>query len=289
MNTLSETDLDAYSASLRQPDSRAELVARSDLPAATAALWLDAICNEAQTGLRLLKWAGLLPSHRVLEVGAGGGLLSGFLQSRGVNLVAIEPTGDGFEVTPKLAELVRDATGVSADILPLSAQELEPRKHGLFDFTFSVNVIEHFQPMNENLDALARVMSHRGIQAHTCANYHVPYEPHFGIPLLPLVPHLTPSIGRWRSRNVWRSLNFITATDLQAYAERFGLTISFKQGTLGEALERLCSEPAFAARHPTILYGAARAMKAAGLIGLLKKLPPTWVTPMTVTLRRLAS
>ena len=289
MNTLSETDLDAYSASLRQASARDELVARSGLPAANAALYLDAICNEAQTGLRLLKWAGLLPTHRVLEVGAGGGLLSGFLQSRGVNLVAIEPTGGGFEVTPKLAQLVREATGGSPDILPLSALEVAPRKHGLFDFIFSVNVIEHFQPMNENLDALARVMGRRGIQAHTCPNYHVPYEPHYEIPLLPLAPHLTPFIGRWRSGNVWRSLNFITATDLQTYAERFGLTISFKQGTLGEALERLCSEPAFAARHPTILYSAARAMRATGLIGLLKKLPPAWVTPMTVTLRRCAS
>ena len=289
MNALSETGLSAYSASLKQPSARDELAARTGLPAATAALWLDAICNEAQTGLRLLEWAGLLPSHRVLEVGAGGGLLSGFLQSRGVDLVAIEPTGDGFEITPKMAELVREATGVSADILPLSARELEPRKHGPFDFIFSVNVIEHFQPMNENLDALAQVMGRRGIQTHTCPNYHVPYEPHYGIPLLPLVPHLTPSIGRWRSENVWRSLNFITTSDLRAYAERHGLTISFKQGTLGEALERMCSEPEFAARHPAILYGAARAMKAAGLIGLIKKLPPAWVTPMTVTLQRLAS
>ena len=136
MNALSETDLSAYSASLKEPSARDELAARTGLPAATAASWLDAICNEAQTGLRLLEWGGLLPGHRVLEVGAGGGLLSGFLQSRGVDLVAIEPTGDGFEITPKLAALVREATGVSADILPLSARELEPQKHGPFDFIF---------------------------------------------------------------------------------------------------------------------------------------------------------
>jgi SAM-dependent methyltransferase len=168
----------------------------------------------------------------------------------------------------------------------LSARELVLHRHGAFDLIFSVNVIEHFQPMNENLEAIARVMGQGGVQVHTCPNYHVPYEPHYGIPLLPLAPQLTPFLGSRRSENLWRSLNFITSTDLRAYARLFGLRIAFKQGALSEALERLCREPAFAARHPTILYSIARAMKTTRLINILRRLPPSWVTPMTVVLRR---
>lgn len=286
MNILSATDLDAYCAPLRQPMTRNEFAARTGLSAETAGLYLDAVCNEAQAGLRLLEWAGLQPTDRVLEVGAGGGLLSGFLQSRGIDLVAVEPMGDGFETTSELTAVISEASGVSANILPLSAREVEPQTHGFFDLIFSVNVIEHFQPINENLDALALVMGHRSVQAHTCPNYHVPYEPHYRIPLLPVAPRFTPFLGHRRTENLWRSLNFITSTDLRAYARRFGLAITFRQGTLGEALERLCAEPAFAARHPRALYYTARVMKAGGLTSMLKRLPPSCVTPMTVILRR---
>jgi SAM-dependent methyltransferase len=258
------------------------------MPIDLAGLYLDAICNEAYTALRLLEWAGLQPTHRVLEVGAGGGLLSGFLQSRGINLVAIEPTAQGFEATPDLTDVVREAVGVSARILPLAARQVDREEHGCFDLIFSVNVIEHFQPLDENLDALARVMKRSGAQVHTCPNYLVPYEPHYGIPLVPFAPGLTPYLGRrrLRSENVWRSLNFITASDLRAYARRSQLTITFKEGTFGEAFERLCAEPEFAARQPMLLYRLARVMKSTGLTSLLKKLPPTWATPMTVLLRR---
>src|SRR5580692_10181563 len=103
MNTLSATDFDVFSAPLRHPMARMEFSARTNLPIGMATLYLDAVCNEAHTGLRLLEWAGLQPGQRVLELGAGGGLLSGYLQSRGVDLTAIEPAEAGFEATSKLA------------------------------------------------------------------------------------------------------------------------------------------------------------------------------------------
>jgi 2-polyprenyl-3-methyl-5-hydroxy-6-metoxy-1,4-benzoquinol methylase len=286
MSVLSADDLRYYSAPVLQPGPRTELAARTGLSLGRASLYLDAICNEAQTGLRLLEIAEINSAHRILEVGAGGGLLTGFLQSRGFNVVAIEPTGDGFEATPRLAEVIRKATGVTANIANSAARNLNPAEHGTFDLIFSVNVIEHFQPLKENLDALALVMNSNAVQIHTTPNYRIPYEPHYGIPILPLAPHLTPFLGNRRAENLWRSLNFVTSKDLRSYAERFGLSISFQRGALYDSLERLCAEPEFAARHPKILHNAARLIRASGLIYLLKKLPPEWVTPMTVTLRR---
>jgi hypothetical protein len=258
MSVLSATDLDIYCAPLLLPNAHTEFATHAGLSNETARLYLQAVCNEAQTGLRLLEWAGLQQNQRVLEVGAGGGLLCGFLQSRG-----------------------------TARILPLAARNLDPRKTGLYDMIFSVNVIEHFQPLSDNLDGLARVMDRGSVQVHTCANYRVPYDPHYGIALLPFAPQLTPFLGRRRSESLWHSLNFITAADLRNYAKRFGLALSFRQGMLGEAIERLIDEAAFAARHPPILRTAAVVLKATGLTSILKNLPPQWVTPMTASLRRL--
>lgn len=285
MSVPSAEDLSSYSAPVLQPGPRTELAVRAALSLERASLYLDAICNEAQTGLRLLKLAGMRSTDRILEVGAGGGLLTGFLQSRGFNVVAIEPTGDGFEATPRLAEVIREATGVTANIFSLAARDLKLGKHGRFDLIFSVNVIEHFQPLKENLDAMALVMSANAVQTHTAPNYRIPYEPHYRIPLLPLAPYLTPSLTGRRSESLWRSLNFVTSKDLRSYAERFGLNISFQQGALYDSLERLIAEPEFAARHPKVLHRAARLARDSGLIYLLKKLPPEWATPMTVILR----
>lgn len=51
MSVLSAIDLDAYCAPLMQPGARAEFAARTGLPADTARLYLDAVCNEAQIEL----------------------------------------------------------------------------------------------------------------------------------------------------------------------------------------------------------------------------------------------
>lgn len=283
----SADEFNDYSAPLLRPEAGAELAARTGMPREWTSRYIAAVCNEAQTGLRLLKSVDMRLTDRILEVGAGGGLLTGFLQSRGLNLVAIEPVEDGFEATPKLVEIVRETTDVEPNILRLAARDLDLTKHGTFDLIFSVNVIEHFQPLNENLDALALLMSAQGVQIHTCPNYRIPYEPHYGIPLLPFSPRLTPFLGARRSQTLWRSLNFITASDLWEYAERWGLKISLARGSLGEAFERLCAEPAFAARHPATLRYAARAIRSSGLLAGIKRLPPEWVTPMTAVLRRL--
>jgi SAM-dependent methyltransferase len=278
---------DAFSAGLREPGVAAQFASEARFSEREAELYIASIVNEAHLALRALGDVRLNGGRRVLEVGSGAGLLTAFLQSQGVDILGIEPVQDGFDVTPVLARIVRVTTGVCPNIVPIAASELGIATHGVFDVIFSINVVEHFQPLTENLAALARVMTADGIQIHTCPNYYVPYEPHFGIPLIPLVPGLTVRLWRreLRDNSLWRSLNFVTASDIRRYAFENGLEAVFETGAMGSALRRLRQEPAFAARHPRSLKWVADIAHHTGLLALLGRLPATLATPMTVLLR----
>jgi cyclopropane fatty-acyl-phospholipid synthase-like methyltransferase len=286
VNAWSEADLDAFAASLREPSSVARLTTEAGLSPDSARAHLADIVSDAHIGLRLLSWAPLRPGHRVLEVGAGAGLLTAFLQSRGVDLEAIEPTGPGFETTPALTRIVRETTGIEPRVWPLHARDLDPDRHGCFDLIFSVNVLEHFQPLDDNLAGLARVMASNGVQVHTCANYHVPYEPHYNLPLVPFAPALTRRIYRGDDKPLWRSLNFVTSSALRRYAARHGLAVTFARGTMAASLNRLLEDAVFADRHPPFLRRVARLADRCRLTRLLGRVPPGLATPMTVLLRR---
>jgi SAM-dependent methyltransferase len=288
MSAGPEADFEVLASSLQRPSLVSRLIAEAGLSPHHARIHLAAIASEARVALRLLGRVPLRPGHRVLEVGAGAGLLTAFLQARGVDLVAIEPIGPGFEATSVLTRIVRDTTGLEPRVSTLEARELDLEEHGPFDLIFSVNVIEHFQPLDDNLAGLARVMKSPGLQVHACPNYHVPFEPHFNIPLVPFAPTLTRRI--WRGapcdQPLWRSLNFVTSAELRLYAARHGLALTFERGTMAAALKRLLDEPAFADRHPPFLLRVARLANRGPWLSLLGKVPPGLATPMTVWLRR---
>ena len=80
---------------------------------------------------------------------------------------------------------------LSISASPTAGPGPRPRKAGQFEFIFSVNVIEHCQPLEPNLEGMAGVLSPGGRMLHTCPNYRVPYEPHLRTPLIPAAPGLT--------------------------------------------------------------------------------------------------
>jgi 2-polyprenyl-3-methyl-5-hydroxy-6-metoxy-1,4-benzoquinol methylase len=164
---ISSSDFRAFSAPLQNDSAARALASETEMSAEEAGSYLTAIVNEGHTAVRLLEWAGVSGRERFLEVGAGGGLFTSFLQSQGVDVTAIEPVGSGFESTQALQRNVSAAVGFTPKILPIAARDLDPVQHGTFDITFSVNVIEHFQPLHENLDGLADGLSRR-----SCECYH---------------------------------------------------------------------------------------------------------------------
>lgn len=243
------------------------------------------VVSEAELALRLLAHPrfALRAGDRLLEIGAGTGLVATVLARAGVAVTAIEPLIAGFDLfAPIRAEL----EALAPDAAPLdrrAAVELSPAKDGRFDRIFSINVLEHCQPLGPSLDAMAAVLGPGGHMLHTCPNYRVPYEPHVHAPLVPMAPRLTARLAPSLARDpVWATLNFVTAGDLARFARRAGLELELVPGVLADAILRLATDPAFARRQGW----AGRLAAAVGRTGLLARIPASWQTPMVAIFRR---
>jgi SAM-dependent methyltransferase len=251
------------------------------LPLEEVARRIDIYTGEIATGLALLD--GLeLRGKRVLEVGAGLGLLSIHLKQQGINVTALEPGSGGFDFNATTGKLIRDQTGV--DGLPVwdcPAEDLTPDTHGQFDVIFSSNVLEHIPQMDIALKAMLAVLKPDGVMIHTCPNYRIPYEPHYGLPLVPFAPRATvglmPSL---KKDDLWRSLNFVTYGDIVRFCRTNDASVSFDRELLHQAFKRLDGEAVFRDRQPGYLRATLSILKRLRLLDLLKFVGPSWSTPM---------
>ena len=248
--------------------------------------WLEATLKvsleEAEYTVRWLEpW--LHGGGRVLEVGAGLGLTSAYLASCGVDVCSVEPGGVGFERYERVNPLLRSSLGITHPHVAVTVEEITTADLGTFDLVFSNNVLEHVDDVETALGALSALLRPGGVMVHNCPNYDVPYEPHFGVPLLPIRPASTARVlpTGITSTGLWESLNFVTAREVRRIAARRGATVTFERGLLGDAIDRF-TEPEFAARHPAL-------GRVAGVLGALtpalRRLPPGLATPMIVSWR----
>lgn len=247
--------------------------------------------GEAVVGLELLQGTELA-GKRVLEVGAGLGLVSMVLRGLGAEMTAIEPGAGGFDLNARLGTCVRDWLAIEGfEVLDLAAERLQPQEHGAFDLIFSVNVLEHIPELEDAVAGMCRVLRPDGMMRHTCPNYTVPYEPHFGAPLIPFFPQLTVYLlPRARGTEVWESLNFVTLQRIKRALRANGLDCRFEPGTMYQAFQRLDGDPTFRERqgqHRAVALSQAL-LRRLGLLGLLARLPPALATPMTFEARRVA-
>jgi len=259
-------------------------VAVSQRTGTPAARHLANIASEARLGLDLLSRppvGPLRPDQRVLEVGAGSGVLASIMRSQGIDVTALEPLIPGFDFFGAIRDELRERAPQSLALLDhRTAQELDPVKDGRFDRIFSINVVEHCKPLDEALTAMASVLAPGGMMIHTCANYRVPYDPHFRLPLVPFAPRATARLlPRLAGDPIWQSLNFVTAGDMRRIARRTGLTVTFTPGVLADVTNRLKHDRAFAERQGWAGRFAGMLARAR-ILGLINHLPPTWLTPM---------
>ena len=241
--------------------------------------------EEAEYGIKLLS-SHNLEGKRILEIGSGAGILTSWMLKNEVDIVGIEPSAIGYTFHKDIFSAIWDYFQLPTDrIYDLSAEQLDPTVLGKFQFIFSVNVMEHIPKENLELvfEKMKSVMSKDGMMLHHCPNYVVPFEPHYGIPLVPFFPHVTGKMRGVYKEGVWQSLNFITLPQVKKIANRLELKIDFKKAVMKETFTRLESDAQFASRHPALVK-VYKILKATGVISLLGLIPPSLCTPMTFTM-----
>ncbi len=270
-----------------QPSVVETLATASGLPMLAVRDRLTTSLAEAAQTLRVLAGTCVPEGGRVLEVGAGLGLTSAFLSRSGLDVTALEPAGSGFEDHELIAPALATAIEARQDTLGIGAEALRRDQHGRFDLIFSNNVLEHVPDLGAVLAAMAGVMSDEGCMVHSCPNYTIPFEPHFGVPLVPLRPALTARIlpASMRDTGLWHSLNFVRAADIVADAEVLGMVVTFRRGLLAASIDRLTLDPEFRSRH-RLLARVGSVVSALGVTAALRRLPPRFSTPMDFMLTK---
>ena len=226
------------------------------------------------------------PSSRLLEVGGGVGLAHAWLKSENLDITSLEPALVGHGPYFQLGKRILELCGLdSSGWVGLEARQAAQLGRQ-FDLIFSYNVLEHIKEIDESIGALAKCLSDRGIMRHGCPNYAVPYEPHFGIPLIPFAPRVTEKFfDVSKEPELWTGVNFLTAFGVRKAGRKIGLMTQFDNGVLHSAFCRFDHDETFGNRHP-LLRTTYRMLKATGLIAALRFAPATLVTPMKFTMRK---
>jgi SAM-dependent methyltransferase len=285
-----ECEFDAFLEQYESPQFAAAVHAVSGGDAEEVSASLDRYLTEMRHGFAFV--AEHLPRRRqrILEVGAGLGLISIYLQSKGHDVTALEPGAPSFDIFEATKSVIWDKKrAVLPRLLERGAETLDTEVDGTFDFIFSINVIEHIAALEDAIAAMIGVLAPEGLCVNTCPNYTFPYEPHYSIPLIPFAPRLSRRVFANKIEaepDVWETLNFVTSAKVRRMARDNGAVVTFQPGTLYDAVSRLGTDEAFARRHRSgIVMAIYRALSATGLLGLLKFAPARLVTPMVFTFR----
>jgi len=243
---------------------------------------LNTFSNEAHVTLDLIL-EYLDSDKRLLEVGAGLCLLSLFLNREGYQITALEPAMGGFGLFEQLKKSLLDHhTDIDLTVLDKPAQSLNPESDGYFDLIYSNNVIEHIPVWPDAMSAMATVLHSDGTMIHSCPNYTVPYEPHYGVPVFRHFPGLSRSLFLPSDANpeIWESLNFICCRDIKNYCKKKMLSAEFKDELLYVSLKRIDDDPVFKERHKGMVTTTASFIMKSGLGALIRRIPASLSTPM---------
>ena len=204
----------------------------------------------------------------ILEVGGGIFLLSCQLVREGFSVTTVDPLGDGFSEFGKLREHVLAVARASGPMPKMVESPIEEYiADGIFDFAFSINVMEHLNNPKEALARVLKALKPGASYRFFCPNYLFPYEPHFNIPTF-FSKQITEKLF-WKKitknkrmedpTGVWRSLNWITALDVRQYAKEQGWqSLEFRSETLADILERAVSDPEFSKRRAVWMVSIIR-------------------------------
>lgn len=201
----------------------------------------DIAVAESRQTLSLLQDLEFELGDRVLEVGAGYGLASICLAMMGFEVVALEPGGIGFEENRLASIAFAESCEVLLSHISESVETFDFSQTEKFRLIVSNNVLEHIPDVDRALLNLNQALSTDGVMVHSCANYSFPFEPHFGIPLLPFFPRYTSKMLPQSivASGLWKSLNFIKYSQVKRNSRRGKMSCIFRKGTMSKSIKRL--------------------------------------------------
>lgn len=259
----------------------------------------DRMAGEARFARRWLDedLSRLSETASILEIGGGTFLLTYELAREGFAITAIEPTGVGFGAFEELGDIVlalaaRD--GLAPKVVRCKAEEF--RSDFLFEFAFSVNVMEHIEAPGIAIERVSASLSPGGSYRFLCPNYLFPYEPHFNIPTFGskalterlLRRHIEASTRARDPMGLWKSLNWITVPQVKRMAAAdASLTVDFQRRTLASMVERSVDDAEFAKRRAPWMVAAVRVLKATRVLRFASLIPATCQPLMDVRLTKL--
>jgi SAM-dependent methyltransferase len=245
----------------------------------------DIYAEEAAFGRRYIASdLGSLPlGAKILEVGAGSLLLSCQLIREGFQVTALEPIGIGFSHFEQMRQIVL-ARAATLECLPktlnINAEALT--ESDLFDYVFSINVMEHVEDISLVIARIAKSLKPGASYRFTCPNYLFPYDPHFNIPTL-ISKRFTEKIlgGKifgskkvFDSAGTWKSLNWINVVQIRKIVQLLpGLKVTFNRCLFVATIERIASDAHFASRRSSIIRIIFLLLLKSQLYRLLRFIP----------------
>lgn len=264
-----------------------EFARHVQLPKKQALAEFETSIGEAKQTVELLCRFDLPEAARLLEVGAGLGLASVVMSALGFRVLALEPGGIGFESNMAASSYTSMTNITRIEVVSDTAEEVDFPHGTQFDVIYSNNVLEHVGNFDRAIKNLLPFLADHGVMIHSCPNYQFPFEPHFGLPLLPLAPRLTQVVlpRSIRESGLWRSLNFVTVRTVRRSLQGSNYEVRFKRGTMLKSFSRLRTDGEFAKRH-AFLAGMAANKVVYGLMKRLLTLPVGLATPMDFIIYR---
>lgn len=239
--------------------------------------------NEAHWGWSLIESdvRKLAKESKILELGSGPNILAAQVTSTGMQVTAVEPSGQGFSVMSLLGKRVHEyATKreVVFETQNLTGEKLSEIEK--YDYIYSVNVMEHVSDVYKVLDNAVTALKPNATYRFVCPNYGFPFEPHFNVPTF-LNKRLTNALMRRYALNrstlpdaieLWNSLNWITVSKLRRWAKANpGVAVAFSNYALNSYILRGASDEVFQKRHPRLTKLSVAAEPI--LLGAAKLLP----------------
>lgn len=229
-------------------------------------------------------------ASRILEVGAGTGILSHILTNAGYHVCCIEPGANSFGFMPFLAKVITGtlkSSGIATAVIEdVRVEEYSAEKK--FDFIFSAHVLEHISNKSQSFAILADLLQPSGLMVHLCPNYIIPYEPHIGKVLVPFLGAKNKYIymkSYQKQKELWDGVNFISSIQVLRLARINHLEVTFRNDILGIYVERFIQASELRSRHDNWLFRLF--VKSILLAGLRHIVPGYLQSPMLFELRKM--